>query len=60
MNDERFDALVRRLERAEVALPSDLGGCSSSEIAAIEARYGLRLPATHRRFLEVMGQRSRG
>ena len=58
MNDERFDALVRRLERAEVALPSDLGGCSSSEIAAIEARYGLRLPATYRRFLEVMGQRS--
>jgi hypothetical protein len=58
MNDERFDALLRRLERAEVALPSDLGGCSSSEIAEIEARYGLSLPATYRRFLEVMGHRS--
>ena len=58
MNVERFDAFLHRLERTEVALPSDLGGCSSSEIAEIEARYGLSLPATYRRFLEVMGYRS--
>jgi hypothetical protein len=38
MNDERFDALLRRLERNDVALPSDLGGCNSPEIAEIESR----------------------
>ena len=57
MKNERFDALLLRLERTEVALPSDLTGCSPSEISAVEARYGLRLPATYRRFLQAMGHR---
>ena len=57
MNEDRFNAFLQRLERGEVALPGDLGGCSSAEIAAIEERYGLRLPTAYRRFLEAMGHR---
>lgn len=38
-----------------VAHPGQFQGCSADEVAALEARYGIVLPVTYRRFLEVMG-----
>jgi hypothetical protein len=42
-----------------VAAPHELQGCTKAEIASLEGRYGLRLPNTYRRYLELMGHRSR-
>jgi hypothetical protein len=58
MDETRFDRLLRRMERSGVAFPEQLIGCSPSEIAALEARYSLRLPYSYRRYLEVMGHKS--
>ena len=58
MDDARFDRLLRRMERSGVASQVQLIGCSPSEIAALEARYALRLPHSYRRYLEVMGHQS--
>lgn len=58
MATERFDALLDRMASSNVASAGDLAGCSDAEIAALEARYGLRLPQTYRRYLAVMGHRS--
>jgi hypothetical protein len=41
-----------------VAGADELKGCTAAQIAALERRYAVRLPATYRRFLEVMGRRS--
>jgi hypothetical protein len=58
MDEGRFARLLRRLEASRVAAPADLVGCTPGEIAALEARYGARLPRAYRRYLEVMGHRS--
>jgi hypothetical protein len=50
-----FDALLARMERTGVCRPDERVGCTAEEIAALEARYGVRLPATYRRYLETMG-----
>lgn len=52
---DAFDALLVRMERNGVCAPHERVGCTPAEIAALEARYGLRLPATYRRYLETMG-----
>jgi hypothetical protein len=58
MDEERFARLLSRLEASRVAAPADLAGCTPGEIEALEARYGVQLPQTYRRYLEVMGHRS--
>ncbi len=58
MDEDRFDRLRRRLEASHVAAEADLVGCSPVEIEVLEAQYGVRLPCTYRRYLEVMGHRS--
>jgi len=58
MDEDRFARLLRRLGASRVAAPAELVGCTAGEIAALEARYGVRLPRAYRRYLEVMGHRS--
>lgn len=54
-----FVEFVARLEREDIASPSDLQGCSFSEIEVLESKYQLTLPHSYRRFLELMGHASR-
>lgn len=58
MAGDAFDALLRRMERSGVASPAERVGCTAAQIARVEARCGVRLPATYRRFLGVMGRGS--
>jgi len=53
-----FDTLLRRMQRLQVASSSELVGCTASQIGRLEAKYGVLLPATYRRFLGVMGCKS--
>src|SRR5262245_65933277 len=58
MDFDRFRRLLQRMERSKVATPAQLVGCSEQEVAALEARYGLRLPQTYALYLRVMGHKS--
>lgn len=58
MKTDPFEALLRRLHRSGVALPSELRGCTPAQIRRLESKYGVKLPATYRRFLSVMGRKS--
>jgi SMI1-KNR4 cell-wall len=53
-----FDDLLARMVKSSVATSDDLKGCTPKEITAIEKRYGLVLPTSYRRYLELMGHRS--
>src|SRR5262245_42845869 len=53
-----FNGFLGRLAASNVATAQDLQGCTAAEIAGLEARYRLRLPASYRRYLELMGHRS--
>lgn len=55
---ERFEQLLQRMKRSELAARSELIGCSKQEIAALEARYGLRLPESYALYLRTMGHKS--
>lgn len=55
MDEVRFDRLLGRMERSGVASAEQLVGCSANEVAALEAKYSLRLPTSYRRYLEIMG-----
>jgi SMI1 / KNR4 family (SUKH-1) len=55
---DRFQRLLERMERSGVASLSQLVGCSEQEVAALEARYGLRLPEAYTLYLRVMGHKS--
>src|SRR5262245_47702847 len=46
------------MERSGVASLSQLVGCSNEEVAALEVRYGLRLPKSYALYLQVMGHKS--
>jgi hypothetical protein len=58
MDEPRFNRLLRRMETSHVAAPPELVGCTPREINHLEARYGVQLPVTYRRYLEVLGHRS--
>ncbi|MCS7466053.1 SMI1/KNR4 family protein [Stieleria sp. ICT_E10.1] len=53
-----FDAFLNRLESSEIAFRSSLKGCSDSEIAALEEKFGISLPASYHWYLSMMGHRS--
>jgi beta-galactosidase GanA len=55
MDEKRFCQLRRRLKAGRVIRWFEWRGCSPGEIAALERRYGVRLPATYRAFLQAMG-----
>ena len=55
MDEDRFDQLRERLKVEKVIHWWQWRGCSASEIAALEQRYSVRLPATYRLYLETMG-----
>jgi hypothetical protein len=50
-----FDKLLERMAASGIASADELRGCKDHEIAALEARYALRLPMTYRLYLELMG-----
>src|SRR5689334_14280202 len=58
MTGDPFDELLKRMQRSGVAAPAELLGCTPAQIRRLEARYSVTLPATYRRFLEVMGRKS--
>lgn len=55
MDQKRFDVFRRRLKAGRVIRWWEWRGCSAGEIAALERRYGVRLPATYRAYLQTMG-----
>lgn len=58
MTSRSFPELIDYLKATKIALPGDLKGCSSSEIAALEERYKITLPEIYRTYLETMGHES--
>lgn len=58
MDITRFNQLLHRMEISHVASRAECIGCTPVEIKALEDRYGVRLPQTYLRYLEVMGHRS--
>jgi hypothetical protein len=55
MDEDRFRQLRRRLEAGRVIRWWQWRGCSKGEIAALEQRYGVHVPATYRAYLGTMG-----
>lgn len=55
MASERFQFLVNRLVASQIAKRRALKGCTLKEIAALESRYGIRLPQAYRDYLRTMG-----
>lgn len=58
MTQHLLDNFVLRLERDEIARRTSLVGCTDVEIATLESKYGVTLPATYRSYLTVMGHNS--
>ncbi|WP_029630048.1 SMI1/KNR4 family protein [Zavarzinella formosa] len=58
MTKDPFASILKRMQRSGVAEPSGLLGCTPAQIQRLETRYGVTLPATYRRFLELMGRKS--
>ena len=55
MDEIRFDQVRQRLKVGKVIRWWEWRGCSTREIAALERRYGVHLPATYRAYLQTMG-----
>ncbi|GAA4464495.1 SMI1/KNR4 family protein [Novipirellula rosea] len=58
MTQQSFDDLLHRLAHAGIAPPASLVGCTEAEIASLEAKYNVTLPATYRTYLTMMGHDS--
>src|SRR5438094_309296 len=52
---QHLESFIRRMAASRVALPEELRGCSSQEIAALEQAYSLNLPGVYREYLTRMG-----
>jgi len=50
------DESIARLTSAGLVAASQLSGCTEQDIAKIEAKYGIQLPAAYRSFLAAMGR----
>jgi SMI1 / KNR4 family (SUKH-1) len=53
---DRMREFTDRLVVTDVAPRDSLCGCTPGEILALEQKYGIRLPESYARFLELMGQ----
>lgn len=53
-----FESFVARIIETGVATTASLIGCTDSEIAALESKYRVTLPATYRAYLAQMGKKS--
>ncbi len=58
MSDIEFDRLLERMMRSKIVSDSQLAGCSTEEITALEDRYHLRLPSSYVWYLRTMGHNS--
>jgi hypothetical protein len=58
MRSDPLNALFKRMARTGVASPTEVVGCTPAQIKRLEARYGVTLPSTYRRFLSTMGRNS--
>jgi hypothetical protein len=58
MSDSTLAPILARMRESAIAADADLLGCKPEEIAALEHRYRVTLPAAYRQYLEVMGHRS--
>ena len=56
MANDFLDAALARLAAAGLLPGSRPSGCTADEIAEIEARCGIALPLSYRRFLAAMGR----
>ena len=52
------DEIIARAGEVGVCSTQQLRGCSDSEIATLENKYGLSFPSAYRRFLELAGHES--
>jgi len=50
-----FNNLKAKMIESELSTPDEILGCSEQEIAEIETRFKMNLPATYREFLHQMG-----
>lgn len=55
-----LEDIVTRIAASPTATPGGIAGCSAGEIAALESRYGLRLPQSYKDVLGAIGQRADG
>jgi hypothetical protein len=53
---DAVDEAVEQLTAAGLASQGQLQGCSEADMAGLEAKLGLKLPAVYRRFLARMGR----
>lgn len=52
--------IVARIAACPRATPGGIAGCSIEEIAALESRYGIRLPQSYKDVLGAIGKRAEG
>lgn len=52
--------IVARIAASPTATPGGIVGCSTDEIAALESRYGIRLPQSYKDVLRAIGRRADG
>jgi len=53
-----IDDFLNRLDNTAIAKTASLVGCTEVEIAALESKYHVTLPATYRAYLATMGHDS--
>ena len=56
MPKDAVEDAAQQLIAAGLASPGQLKGCSEADIAGLEAKFGVKLPATYRAFLAKMGR----
>lgn len=56
--DARFRTLIEHLKIQSIATRRSLVGCTPEEIEILENRYDIKLPASYRTYLEIMGHKS--
>lgn len=55
-----LEDIVTRIAASPAATPGGIAGCSAGEIAALESRYGIRLPRSYKDVLQAIGRRADG
>ena len=52
--------IVTRIAASPKATPAGIAGCSLDQIAALESRYGIRLPQAYKDVLQAIGRAADG